>query len=259
LIIEDPNDPRIAMYRGMRDPTIRSEFDSFIAEGPYILSQAVAQGFEIISALVDSRTSPPVLPVATTVFAATPAVIGLVSGLGVHRGVLAVVRRPPQRTVAAVVAAASRLLVLEGVENPVNVGLITRTAAAFGFDGLLVDPTSADPLYRRALTASRGAALRIPWARIGKLPDALHDCDGFTTVALTTADDAVDLTTLGLRHIARLALVLGTEGFGLTAETAAAATARAKIEITDQVDSLNVAAAAAVACWEARKVFKPSL
>jgi tRNA G18 (ribose-2'-O)-methylase SpoU len=262
IAIDDADDPRIAEFRHMRDPTLRSERDSFIAEGSYILGQAIELGLEVLSALVDARqilSGIASLPSTAKVFAAAPSVIGQITGLGVHRGVLALVRRPPQRQASDVATSASRLLILEGVENPVNVGLITRSAAAFGFDGLLVDPTSADPLYRRALTASRGAALRIPWARIGTLPQSLTDMgdavtNDLTTVALTIADDAKPIEQLRLHERPRVALILGTEGFGLTEATAKAATVRARIDMSDRVDSLNVAAAAAIGCWEARRV-----
>jgi tRNA G18 (ribose-2'-O)-methylase SpoU len=247
-IVVDLDDPRIAPYRGMRDPVIRRELGCFVAEGPDIASQCVALGLEIISALIDARQHAPVLPMSTPVLAADPTLIRHITGLGVHRGVLALVRRPTERVATEVLGGARRIAICEGVENPVNVGLIVRSAAGLGIDALLLDPTSADPLYRRALTASRGAALHLPWARIGDLPGALPP--GYTTVAMTPDPGADDLRALTFGDSERVALLLGSEGPGLTDATMTAADVRARLPLRPLVDSLNVATAAALAFWE---------
>ncbi len=248
--VADRHDPAIAAFVSLRDPVLRNEFGCFVAEGPDVLAQAIALGLEIVSALIDSRHPTPAgLPTNCSVLAASPKLIGEITGLGVHRGVLALLRRPPERTLDEVLADARRLVVLEGVGNPVNVGLISRSAAGLGFDALLVDSTSADPLYRRAVTASRGATMHLPWVRITSATEALGG-QGFLTVALTPDPAAADLRTIGLAHHERVALLVGTEGMGLGPTTLATADVRARIPMARGIDSLNVATATAIACWE---------
>ena len=248
--VVDRNDPAIAAFVALRDPVVRRELGCFVAEGPDVLAQAVALGLEIVGALVDGRHPTPAgLPSTCRVFAASPKLIGEITGLGVHRGVLALVRRPRERTLDETIVEARRVVVLEGVENPVNVGLIARSAAGLGIDALLVDATSADPLYRRAVTASRGATLHLPWVRIASAGAALEG-RGFLTVALTPDPAAADLRTIGLAAADRVALLVGTEGVGLGLITLAAADVRARIPMARGIDSLNVATATAIACWE---------
>lgn len=248
--VADRDDPAIAAFVSLRDPVVRNELGCFVAEGPDVLGQAIALGLEIVSALVDGRhPTPSGLPSTCTVSAASPKLIGEITGLGVHRGVLALVRRPRPRTLEETLVDARRVVVLEGVENPVNVGLIARSVAGLGFDALLVDSTSADPLYRRAVTASRGATLHLPWVRIASATEALGG-QGFLTVALTPDPAAADLRTIGLVRHERVALLVGTEGMGLVPTTLATADVRARIPMARAIDSLNVAAATAIACWE---------
>ena len=249
-VVADRDDPAISAFVSLRDPVLRNELGCFVAEGPDVVAQAIALGLEIISALVDGRHPTPAgLPLTCSVFAASPKLIGEITGLGVHRGVLALVRRPRERTVGETLVDARRIVVLEGVENPVNVGLIARSAAGLGIDALLVDATSADPLYRRSVTASHGATLHLPWVRIASAAEALGG-HGFLTVALTPDPAAADLRTVGLAHHDRVALLVGTEGTGLGPNTLAAADVRARIPMARGIDSLNVATATAIACWE---------
>lgn len=250
ITVVDRNDPRIAPFVGIRDPVLRRDSDCFIAEGPDIVRQCVELGLEFISALVDGRfPRPSILPVECLVWAADPVLIGQITGLGVHRGVLALVRRPAQRAATDLLATAKRVVVLVGVENPVNVGLIARSAAGLGIDALLLDPTSADPLYRRSVTASRGATLHLPWARIESIADFCAT-GSFTTVALTPDRAAPSLRLLRLAAFERIAVVVGAEGPGLAAETIRGCTFTACIPMAHVVDSLNVATAVAIACWE---------
>ena len=249
--VTDRNDPVVAVFAGLRDPVIRNELGCFVAEGPDVVAQAIAAGYELLCALIDGRHDAPAgLPSTCAVFAASPKLIGQITGLGVHRGVLALVRRPVERRVHDVLAEARRIVVLEGVENPVNVGLIARSVAALGFDALLVDATSADPLYRRAVTASRGATLQFPWTRVDSGDPSTLRKWGFLTVALTPDPGAADLRTLALDASQRVALHVGTEGAGLGAASLAAADVLARIPMAGGVDSLNVATATAIACWE---------
>ena len=248
--VADRDDPAIVAFVALRDPVLRNQLGCFVAEGPDVLGQAIALGLEVVSALIDGRHPTPAgLPSSCSVLAASPKLIGEITGLGVHRGVLALVRRPRERTIGEVLADARRVVVLEGVENPVNVGLIARSAAGLGVDALLVDATSADPLYRRAVTASRGATLHLPWGRIASAAEALGG-QGFLTVALTPDPAAADLRTIGMVRHERVALLVGTEGVGLGPTTLAAADVRARIPMARGIDSLNVATATAIACWE---------
>jgi tRNA G18 (ribose-2'-O)-methylase SpoU len=255
--IADPDDDRIAAFRSMRDPVVRDELGCFIAEGPDIVRQCIAARLEIVSALIDSRGEGSVIEfdAPTQIWQATPNVIGRITGLGVHRGVLALVRRPTPFAPADVLSSARVIVALEAVENPVNVGLIARGAAALGADGLIVDATSGDPLYRRSVTASRGAVLGLPWARVeqqlgASLADRLWD--GWTTVALTPTGRAsrLDDVASSLAAGARIALLLGSEGPGLSDAAMQRAQHCARVPMHRNVDSLNVAVASGIALWE---------
>lgn len=175
----------------------------------------------------------------------------MVTGLGVPHPIIAVFQRPPRPTVANLIGR-SRLVLVEAVDNPVNVGGIVRNAAGLGWDGLILDGTSADPLSRRSLRVSMGHAVVVPYARTRSLAAAVIElaAAGYTVVALTPADDAVDLSTI--ERVERMAVIIGAERCGLDPATMAAATCRAKIPMTAGVDSLNAAAASAVACYALR-------
>jgi tRNA G18 (ribose-2'-O)-methylase SpoU len=173
-----------------------------------------------------------------------------ITGFHVHRGALASLERRPLPTVAEVLDGARTVLVLEDVVDHTNVGAIMRNGAALGADAVLLSPRCADPLYRRAVKVAMGAVFTVPWTRLPDWADALPDLSrrGFTTVALTLADDAVPLAE-AVSQRDRVALVLGSEGHGLSARWEAAADVRATIPMRAGVDSLNVAAASAVACY----------
>jgi tRNA G18 (ribose-2'-O)-methylase SpoU len=177
-----------------------------------------------------------------------------ITGFAVHRGVLASFDRKPQPSVADVVGDARRLVVLEDVNNHTNVGAIVRSASALGVDALLLDPSSCDPLYRRSLRISMGEALSLPHTRTEALPAGLVPlrAAGFALVALTPAPDALDIAEVAAARHERLALLLGTEGPGLSAAVLAEADVRARIPLAAGVDSLNVAAAAAIAFYALR-------
>lgn len=258
--IEHPNDPRIAVYLGLRDHVLRQQREAhggdlsglFVAEGDVVVERALAAGYRMLHCLVDAQRRVPVpdtLGPEATVFAAAVPVLERITGMGVHRGMLACFERrlvpPPE----FVIANARRVVLLEGINNPTNVGVIVRSAAALGVDAMLLDPTCSDPLYRRAARVSMGEVYRFPYARTDTLPAGLAVLReaGFLIVALTPADDAVDIAAVPAHE--RIALVLGTEGHGLREPTLAAADLRAKIPMHGSVDSLNVGAAAAVACY----------
>jgi tRNA G18 (ribose-2'-O)-methylase SpoU len=188
------------------------------------------------------------------VYVADRAVLEAITGFHLHRGAIAAMHRPPARPLAEVLAGARRVAVLEDVVDHTNVGAVFRSAAALGVDAVLVTPRCADPLYRRSVRVSMGGVFQVPWTRIAPWPEgitALQD-NGFTVVSLALADDAVDLQQLADDPPQRLALVLGTEGDGLRPATVAASDLVVRIPMSGGVDSLNVAAASAVAFWALR-------
>lgn len=262
--VDDPSDPRIAAFMGLRDHDLRRLRESpggdmegvFVAEGELVAGRALAAGYRAVAALLDrSRTDPvpdglgPTVPV----YRAGPAVIQQVTGYQTHRGVLVTLARRRLPTPEAVLAEARRVVVTEAVVNPTNLGVIIRSAVALGIDALLLDPSSCDPLYRRANRASMGEGFALPHARLPALPQGLAPlrAAGFTVVALTPSADAVDIGDLAERSGPddRLALVLGSEGPGLTEATEAAADVRARIPLVPGVDSLNVGVAAGIAFY----------
>ncbi|MBR6353099.1 MAG: RNA methyltransferase, partial [Oscillospiraceae bacterium] len=179
------------------------------------------------------------------------------TGFPLTRGVLAAMRRPPLPAAETLLATAERIAVLEDVMNPTNLGAIFRSAAAMGMDAVLLTPASTDPLYRRCIRVSMGTVFQIPWAWIGEeLTDwpekgmALLKEYGFKTAAMALRDDAVGIDCPQLKGEKKLAVILGTEGDGLAARTIADCDYTVKIPMTHAVDSLNVAAAGAVAFWE---------
>ena len=175
-----------------------------------------------------------------------------VTGFHVHRGALASLHREERHTIAQLLSLA-RLVVLEDIVDHTNVGAILRNAAGLGWDGALISPRTADPLYRRSIKVSMGAVFALPWARLGDwhgAPDLLTTA-GFRTVALTLAEDAVNLAEVAgeLASAAKVAVLLGTEGAGLSRRWTEGAAVRVRIPMSAGVDSLNVAAAAAIACY----------
>ncbi|HYT25574.1 MAG TPA: RNA methyltransferase, partial [Actinomycetota bacterium] len=181
----------------------------------------------------------------------SPAVLEAVTGFHVHRGALASVARPPLPDAPTLLAGACRLAVLEDVNNPTNLGALFRSAAALGMGGVLLSPGCADPLYRRAVRVSMGEVLAVPYARLAPWPAALAEvrAAGFELLALTPAAGAEPLDRVEVGPRDRVAVLLGAEGPGLTPAALAAAGRAVRIPMAAGVDSLNVAAAAAVAFW----------
>jgi tRNA G18 (ribose-2'-O)-methylase SpoU len=266
--IDDPRDPRIAPFVGLRDRELARRVAPggrgvFIAEGDVVAARAVRAGYEPLAVLIDASRSdplPPGMDAGVPVYAAAPAVLQRITGLGVHRGLLACFERRPPLPAAEVLGAARRVVVLERVSNPTNLGVILRSAAGLGMDAVLLDPTCSDPLYRRTTRVAMGEGYGFPWAWIPRLPGGLDvlRAHGFRLVALTPDDGAVPLDELALdggdaggvgRHDERLALLFGAEGPGLSTGTLAAADVRAGIPMRGGVDSLNVGVAAGIAFW----------
>jgi tRNA G18 (ribose-2'-O)-methylase SpoU len=257
-LITDPDDPRIADYRALTDLELRTRWEQpnglFIAEGELVLRRALRAGYSPRSFLVDAKRVDQLddLPGDAPVYAGSPDVLERATGFHVHRGVLASFHRVPLNEAADVLATARRVAILEDVNNHTNIGAVFRGAAALGIDAVLLSPTCADPLYRRSVRVSMGEVFAVPYARLEPWPDALDQVRGagFTVLALTPAADAVPLQRLGADQRARAALLLGAEGPGLSANALAASDVKVSIPMRRGVDSLNVAAAAAVAFWE---------
>jgi tRNA G18 (ribose-2'-O)-methylase SpoU len=258
--IADPDDPRLAEYAGLRDPERRMREEPaggyLIAEGVIAITTLLASGRPVRSLLLNERElerlRPHLAAVAAPVYLAEREVFRAVTGYDVHRGALASADRFEPAPLPGILATARRVVVLEAIADNTNLGSIFRSAAAFGYDAVLLDPRCADPLYRRSVRVSAGHTLTVPFARIAPIPaglGALRDA-GFTVAALTPAETALDIGAVALPE--RLAVVLGTEGPGLTDDALAAADLRVRIPISPHVDSLNVAVATSIAMWALR-------
>ena len=256
--VTDPDDPRLADYRDLRDVQLRTHLEAvhglFLAEGEKVVRRAVEAGFSPRSFLMAPRWLDGLADVLATsdapCYVVDEALAEQVTGFHVHRGALASLERRPQPALDEVLDGARQVLVLEDVVDHANVGAVFRCGAAFGFDAVLLAPRCADPLYRRSIKVGMGAVFSTPWTRLADWYDALPDLSarGFTTVALTLSHDAhpIEEVVVGLD---RVALVLGSEGHGLSPRWERSADRRAVIPMRGGIDSLNVAAAAAVACY----------
>jgi tRNA G18 (ribose-2'-O)-methylase SpoU len=257
VLISDPDDERIADYRALTDVELRTKWEPphglFIAEGQIVLRRALRAGYRLRSVLVDVKRTEQVADLTgAPVYAAEPAVLEQTTGFHVHRGMLASFHRRPLPDAAAVLAGSARVAILEDVNNHTNLGAIFRGAAALGMDAVLLSPSCADPLYRRSVRVSMGEVFAVPYATLEPWPHALEQVRsaGFALLALTPADDATPIQQLTGAQRERAALLLGAEGPGLSRAALAASDTRVGIPMRNGVDSLNVAAAAAVAFWE---------
>ena len=254
----DESDPRLADYTRLRDVSLRRTLEAerglFIAEGDKVIRRAVAAGHSPRSFLMSPRWLQPLADLLDDAgpvpcYVVDEAITEAVTGFHVHRGALASLHRRPLPAAVEVLRDASRLVVLEDVVDHTNVGAIFRSAAALGADGALLSPRCADPLYRRAVKVSMGAVFSLPYARLddwAMAPDLLRE-HGFITVALTPDAGAVALGAVPTSP--RTALLVGAEGDGLSRRWLHAADVRMRIPMAAGIDSLNAAAATAVACW----------
>ncbi|MDI6908307.1 RNA methyltransferase [Nocardioides sp.] len=262
LEISDPTDPRLADYRDLRDVELRKHLEAthglFLAEGEKVVRRSVEAGFAPRSFLMAPRWLEGLADVLdrsdAPCYVVSEALAEEVTGFHVHRGALASLERRPLPSVDSVLAGARSVLVLEDVVDHTNVGAIFRSGAALGFDAVLLAPRCADPLYRRSIKVAMGAVFAVPWTRLPDWYDALPSLSGagFTTVALTLAPDAVPIEA-AVSGLDKVALVLGSEGHGLSARWEEAADRRGIIPMREGIDSLNVAAATAVACYIAAR------
>nr|WP_218877264.1 RNA methyltransferase [Nocardioides marinisabuli] len=256
--VSDPDDPRLRDYRDLRDVQLRKDLEAehglFLAEGEKVVRRAVESGYAARSFLMAPRWLDGLADVLerseAPCFVLSEDLAEQVTGFHVHRGALASLERRPLPPVDAVLEGARSVLVLEDIVDHTNVGAILRSGAALGFDAALLAPRCADPLYRRAIKVSMGAVFTLPWTRLPGWRDALPSLSerGFTTVALTLADDAVPVEE-AVAGLDKVALVLGSEGHGLSERWQDSADRRAVIPMHEGIDSLNVAAASAVACY----------
>ena len=280
ITIDSIDDERVAAYTNLTEIQLRNRLEPerglFIAESPKVIDRALAAGREPISLLVEepwiegmSQTFDVVDKRWGTdipVYVASPEQLRQLTGYRLHRGALSAMRRWPLPSVEETCRDARRVAVMENIVDHTNVGALMRSAAALDVDAVLVTPSCADPLYRRAVRVSMGTVFQIPWTRIGG--DDKHFWPrrgleelrslGFTTVAMALSDDSISLDELTRRlnnspesadHIDKLALIFGTEGDGLSRHTIAGADLTVKIPMSHGVDSLNVAASSAVAFY----------
>nr|WP_231708044.1 MULTISPECIES: RNA methyltransferase [Arthrobacter] len=231
----------------------------YIAESSKVLRRAVEAGHIPRSFFLAEKWLPDLQDILdrfpeVPAFVGTPEILESITGFHLHRGALAAMHRPAPLQLEPVLAAARRVAILEDIVDHTNIGAIFRSAAALGVDAVLVSPQCADPLYRRSIRVSMGTVFQVPWLRLTDWPGALTSlrAAGFVTAALALQDDSLTLQELGAQRHDRLALVLGTEGDGLSRSTLAEVDVTVRIPMQGGVDSLNVAAASAVAFWECR-------
>ncbi|WP_309066495.1 TrmH family RNA methyltransferase [Microbacterium sp.] len=257
--VTDPDDPRLDDYRSLTDVALRRAHEPgaglYMAESAKVIERALAAGHEPRSVLIQEKWLAQVGSLMedrdVPAFVVPDDVAERVTGFAVHRGALAAMHRPRLPTVGEVVRDARLVLVLEDIADPTNVGAAFRAAAGLGADAVLVSPRCGDPLYRRSVRVSMGTVFQVPWTRIGEWQEdasELH-AHGFHLAALALSDDAVPLDVYAAARPERVALVLGTEGDGLSARALDAADTIVTIPMAGGVDSLNVASAAAVALW----------
>ena len=270
--VETLDDPRLDAFARLTEAQLRSKLEPekalFIAESGKVIERALAAGMEPLSLLMEAKWLPAMQPIideisarwgdGVPVFVAPHDELTKLTGFELTRGALGAFRRPQLPSVADIVRGARRITVLEDITNHTNVGAIFRSAAALGIDAVLVTPSCHDPLFRRASRTSQGTVLQVPWTRIGTQRQwaaegiPLLHAAGFKVAALALEDRSLALGDPRLAACERLAMVLGTEGAGLFPSTIAASDYTVKIPMTHGVDSLNVAAASAVAFWELR-------
>lgn len=272
IYVSDWEDERLDAYARLTEVQLRSRLEPeralFVAESPKVIERAFASGAEPLSVLTEEKWLEGLAPLVRAMEQRVPDLPVLVAphealqsltGYELTRGALAAFRRPSLPAPEALLAGARRVAVLEAITNHTNVGAIFRSAAALGVDAVLVTPDCYDPLYRRAVRVSMGCVFQVPWTRIGQegafwategLP-LLKEL-GFTTAAMALEDDSMSLDDERVGGASKLALVFGTEGEGLDPRTIAGCDFTVRIPMAHGVDSLNVAAASAVAFWETR-------
>ena len=267
--ITDFSAPELDVYARLTEAQLLNRFEPakgmFIAESPKVIHRALDAGYRPVSLLMERKdiegSAREILERCpdTPVFTADEELLCGLTGYHLTRGVLCAMRRPPLPSAEAVLAGKRRVVILENVQNPTNVGAIFRSAAALGMEAVLLTPGCSNPLYRRSARVSMGTVFQVPWTYIGaEAADwpgsgmALLKKLGFKTAAMALSDNSVSIDDPQLMAEERLAILLGSEGDGLTDGTIASCDYTVKIPMYHGVDSLNVAAASAVAFWQLR-------
>lgn len=266
--IDDLQHEGVRPYAQLTEAQLRNRLEPaaglFIAESLKVIQVALAEGVQPVSLLTEERHLDQALAVAQDVavdlpiYTASDSLLQQLTGYRLSRGILCAMRRPQPLDAASICARARRIAVVDSVVNATNVGVIFRGAAALGFDAVLLSPTCCDPLNRRSVRVSMGTLFQVPWAVLGADGDwpegsmrLLHEW-GFRVAAMALRDDAISIDDPRLTAQERLAVVLGSEGDGLPAEVIAQCDHTVCIPMQNGVDSLNVAAAAAIAFWQLR-------
>ncbi|MFB7213414.1 TrmH family RNA methyltransferase [Streptomyces sp. NPDC056255] len=270
ITVDDPDDPRLRDYTGLTDVELRRRREPaeglFIAEGEKVIRRARHAGYEMRSMLLSAKwvdlMRDVIDEVPAPVYAVSPELAERVTGYHVHRGALASMQRKPlptadellATTFGAAVTGPRRIAVFEDIVDHANLGAAFRNAAALGIDAVLLTPRCADPFYRRSVKVSMGGVFQVPWTRLESWPKdvGVLRSAGFTLAALCLSERAITLDELAARKDEKLALVFGTEGAGLAPGTLAAVDEHVRIPMDAGVDSLNVAAASAVAFYATR-------
>ena len=265
--ITDFHAPELDPYARLTQNQLRNRLEPekgiFIAESPKVIDRALDAGYKSVSLLMERKqiTGPAAGILSrcgdAPVYTADRELLAALTGFELTRGVLCAFRRPAPRPVEELCKNARRVAVLEGIVDSTNVGAIFRSAAALNMDAVLINPSCCDPLCRRAVRVSMGTVFQVPWGQLGETPadwpekgmDILHSL-GFKTAAMALSDRSVSIDDEQLAKEPKLAIVLGTEGDGLAADTIASCDYTVKIPMSHGVDSLNVAAASAVAFWQ---------
>ena len=268
--ITDFHAPELDPYARLTQNQLRNRLEPekgiFIAESPKVIDRALDAGYKPVSLLMERKqiTGPAAGILSrcgdAPVYTADREMLAELTGFELTRGVLCAFHRPAPRPVEELCKNARRVAVLEGIVDSTNVGAIFRSAAALNMDAVLINPSCCDPLCRRAVRVSMGTAFQVPWGQLGETPadwpekgmDILHSL-GFKTAAMALSDRSVSIDDEQLAKEPKLAIVLGTEGDGLAAGTIASCDYTVKIPMSHGVDSLNVAAASAVAFWQLGK------
>ena len=268
--ITDFHAPELDSYARLTQNQLRNRLEPekgiFIAESPKVIARALDAGYKPVSLLMERKqiTGPAAGILSrcgdAPVYTADREMLAELTGFELTRGVLCAFRRPAPRPVEELCKNARRVAVLEGIVDSTNVGAIFRSAAALNMDAVLINPSCCDPLCRRAVRVSMGTVFQVPWGQLGETPadwpekgmDILHSL-GFKTAAMALSDRSVSIDDEQLAKEPKLAIVLGTEGDGLAAGTIASCDYTVKIPMSHGVDSLNVAAASAVAFWQLGK------
>src|SRR5664280_381671 len=263
--ITDPGDPRVSDYFTLTDVALRTKIEPerglYLAESEKVIRRALAAGHRPRSFLMAQRWLTDLSDLVAQaesdgvpVYFAQHPVIEAMTGFHLHRGALASMHRPALLAPQVLLKNASRVVILEDIVDHTNVGAVFRSAAALGVDAVLITPRCADPLYRRAVRVSMGTVFQVPWTRIDRWPDGVQVLreHGFTVAAFALGDGAISLDDLAANQPDRLAMIFGTEGDGLSRLAVKGADLVVKIPMAGGVDSLNMAAASAVAIWALR-------